>query len=174
MATIRLEVVTPEKMVFSGDVDMILAWGVEGQLGILPHHAPLMTMLQPGDLVFRRSGQEESLVVSGGSLEVCPDKVVVLGRCLRTGGRDRCGPGGGGERAGPESPSDGDRRGSCRGSRSCPAPLPRQAKGRRKDAAQAERRRSEVVHPRSSFRAVIIDGQTTCHGVTAGRRDNVW
>jgi F-type H+-transporting ATPase subunit epsilon len=78
MATIRLEVVTPEKMVFSDDVDMILAWGVEGQLGILPHHAPLMTMLQPGDLVFRKAGKEESLVVSGGSLEVRPDKVVVL------------------------------------------------------------------------------------------------
>lgn len=78
MATIRLEVVTPEKMVFSDDVEMILAWGVEGQLGILPHHAPLMTILQPGDLVFRKAGREESLVISGGSLEVRLDKVVVL------------------------------------------------------------------------------------------------
>src|SRR5512136_2248104 len=78
MAIIRLEVVTPEKMVFSGDVDMILAWGLDGQLGILPHHAPLMTMLQPGDLVFRKAGKEESLVISGGFLEVRPDKVVVL------------------------------------------------------------------------------------------------
>ena len=78
MAIIRLEVVTPEKMIFSDDVDMILAWGVEGQLGILPHHAPLMTMLQPGDLVFRKAGKEESLVISGGFLEVRPDKVVVL------------------------------------------------------------------------------------------------
>ncbi len=78
MTTIRLEVVTPEKMIFSDDVDMILAWGVEGQLGILPHHAPLMTMLQPGDLVFRKAGKEESLVISGGFLEVRPDKVVVL------------------------------------------------------------------------------------------------
>ena len=78
MATLRLEIVTPEKMVFSDDVDAILAWGVEGQLGILPHHAPLMTMLQPGDLVFRKAGKEESLVISGGFLEVRPDKVVVL------------------------------------------------------------------------------------------------
>ena len=78
MATIRLEVVTPEKMVFSDDVDLILAWGVEGQLGILPHHAPLMTILQPGDLVFRKAGKEESLTISGGFLEVRPDKVVVL------------------------------------------------------------------------------------------------
>ncbi len=78
MATIRLEVVTPEKMVFSDDVDAVQAWGVEGQLGILPHHAPLMTMLQPGDLAFRKAGKEESLTISGGFLEVRPDKVVVL------------------------------------------------------------------------------------------------
>ena len=78
MATIRLEVVTPEKMVFSDDVDLILAWGVEGQLGILPHHAPLMTILQPGDLVFRKAGKEESLTISGGFLEVRPDKVIIL------------------------------------------------------------------------------------------------
>jgi F-type H+-transporting ATPase subunit epsilon len=78
MATIRLEIVTPEKMVFSEDVDAIQAWGVEGQLGILPHHSPLMTMLLPGDLVFRKGGREESLTISGGFLEVRPDKVVVL------------------------------------------------------------------------------------------------
>ena len=78
MATIRLEVVTPEKMVFSDDVDLVLAWGVEGQLGILTHHAPLMTMLQPGDLVFRKGNKEEYLTISGGFLEVRPDKVVVL------------------------------------------------------------------------------------------------
>jgi F-type H+-transporting ATPase subunit epsilon len=78
MATIRLEVVTPEKMVFSDDVDLVLAWGVEGQLGILPHHAPLMTMLQPGDLLIRKEGKEEYLTISGGFLEVRPDKVVVL------------------------------------------------------------------------------------------------
>lgn len=78
MATIRLEVVTPEKMVFSDDVDVILAWGVEGQLGILPHHAPLMTMLQPGDLLIRKGSKEEFLTISGGFLEVRPDKVVIL------------------------------------------------------------------------------------------------
>jgi F-type H+-transporting ATPase subunit epsilon len=78
MATIRLEIVTPEKMIFSEEVDAILAWGVQGQLGILPHHAPLMTTLLPGDLVFREGGKEESLTISGGFLEVRPDKVVVL------------------------------------------------------------------------------------------------
>jgi len=51
MATFRLELVTAERMVYSDDVDMVIAWGLEGQLGILPHHAPLMTMLQPGELI---------------------------------------------------------------------------------------------------------------------------
>ena len=78
MATIKLEIVTPEKLVLSDDVDLVLAWGLEGQLGILPHHAPLMTILQPGDLVFRKGGKEEALTISGGFLEVRPDKVVVL------------------------------------------------------------------------------------------------
>jgi F-type H+-transporting ATPase subunit epsilon len=78
MATFKLEIVTPEKMVFSGDVNAVLAWGVEGQLGILPHHAPLMTMLQPGDLLIRKDNEEEYLTVSGGFLEVRPDKVIIL------------------------------------------------------------------------------------------------
>ncbi len=74
MATFRLDVLTPEKLVFASDVDMVLASAVDGQLGILPHHAPLITMLQPGDLVFRKAGKEESLVVSGGFLEVRPNR----------------------------------------------------------------------------------------------------
>jgi F-type H+-transporting ATPase subunit epsilon len=78
MATFKLEIVTPEKMIFSGEVSSLLAWGVEGQLGILPHHAPLMTMLQPGDLVIKKGGEEDTLTLSGGFLEVRPDKVVVL------------------------------------------------------------------------------------------------
>jgi F-type H+-transporting ATPase subunit epsilon len=78
MATFKLEIVTPEKMVFSGEVNGITAWGVEGQLGILPHHAPLMTMLQPGDLLIRKDNGEEYLTISGGFLEVRPDKVIIL------------------------------------------------------------------------------------------------
>ena len=78
MATFRLEIVTAERMVFSDDVTALIAWGVEGQLGILPHHAPLMTMLQPGDLVIRKEKEEEVLAISGGFLEVRPDKVIVL------------------------------------------------------------------------------------------------
>ncbi len=78
MATFRLDIVTAERMIFSDDVDAVLAWGVEGQLGILPHHAPLMTMLQPGDLIIRKGKEEEVLAISGGFLEVRPDKVIVL------------------------------------------------------------------------------------------------
>ena len=78
MATFKLEIVTPEKMIFSGEVSGVLAWGVEGQLGILPHHAPLMTMLQPGNLVIKKDDQEDTLTLSGGFLEVRPDKVIVL------------------------------------------------------------------------------------------------
>ena len=78
MTTFKLEIVTAEKMVFSDDVTALIAWGVEGQLGILPHHAPLMTMLQPRDLVIRKDKEEEVLAISGGFLEVRPDKVIVL------------------------------------------------------------------------------------------------
>jgi F-type H+-transporting ATPase subunit epsilon len=78
VATFRLEIVTAERMVYSGDVNMVVAWGVEGQLGILPHHAPLMTMLQPGELIVKEDKEEFYLAVSGGFLEVGPDKVIVL------------------------------------------------------------------------------------------------
>ena len=78
MATIRLDVVTAERAVYSDDVDIVIAPGVEGQLGILPHHTPLMTLLQPGELIARKGAEEYSLAVSGGFLEVRPDRVIVL------------------------------------------------------------------------------------------------
>jgi F-type H+-transporting ATPase subunit epsilon len=78
VAAFRLEIVTAERMIFSDDVSAVIAWGVEGQLGILPHHAPLMTMLQPGDLMIRKDKEEEFLAISGGFLEVRPDKVIIL------------------------------------------------------------------------------------------------
>jgi F-type H+-transporting ATPase subunit epsilon len=78
MATFKLEIVTAERMVFSEEVSALIAWGMEGQLAILPHHAPLMTMLQPGDLMIRKDKEEEYLAISGGFLEVRPDKVIIL------------------------------------------------------------------------------------------------
>jgi F-type H+-transporting ATPase subunit epsilon len=78
MSSLKVDIVTAERVVYSSDVDIIIAPGVEGQLGILPHHAPLMTILQAGELVVRKDGQEESLAISGGFLEVRPDRVIIL------------------------------------------------------------------------------------------------
>jgi len=78
MSSLKVDIVTAERVVYSEDVDIVIAPGVEGQLGILPHHAPLMTILQAGELVVRKGGQEESLAISGGFLEVRPDRVIVL------------------------------------------------------------------------------------------------
>jgi len=78
MATMKLDIVTAERLVFSEDVGAVIAPGVEGQLGILPHHAPLMTMLEPGELWVRREETELCLAISGGFLEVRPDHVIVL------------------------------------------------------------------------------------------------
>ena len=78
MPKIRLEIITAERVVYSEDVDVVVAPGIQGQLGILPHHTPLMTMLQPGELMVRKDNQEESMFVSGGFLEVRGNRVVVL------------------------------------------------------------------------------------------------
>ena len=78
MAPLKFDIVTAERVVFSEEVDIVIAPGVEGQLGILPGHAPLMTMLQPGELVVRRQGEETAMFVSGGFLEVMADRVTVL------------------------------------------------------------------------------------------------
>ena len=75
---IKVEIVTAERVVFSDDVDLVLAPGLEGQLGILPHHAPLITTLAAGELLARKAGNDYSLVISGGFLEVGTEKVIVL------------------------------------------------------------------------------------------------
>src|SRR5438034_1645697 len=73
-----LRVVSVERSLFEGDVDFVVANGADGELGILPHHAPLMTILKPGALKIRHGGNEELLFVGGGFLEVLPDRVTVL------------------------------------------------------------------------------------------------
>jgi F-type H+-transporting ATPase subunit epsilon len=78
MPSLKIDIVTAERIVYSAEADAVIAPGVEGQLGILPHHAPLMTILQAGELVVRRGGEEDSLAISGGFLEVRPDHVIVL------------------------------------------------------------------------------------------------
>lgn len=75
------EVVTAERVVFSGEVDMVIAPGTEGQMGILPRHAPLMAALQEGELVLRGTGAVEediSMAIGGGFIEVLNNRVIVL------------------------------------------------------------------------------------------------
>lgn len=78
MSPFRLEVVTAEEELFAGDVDILIAPGREGQLAILPHHAPLLTQLGPGLLEIRTGGKAEELAVSGGFLEILGNRAVVL------------------------------------------------------------------------------------------------
>ncbi|MBL7209257.1 MAG: F0F1 ATP synthase subunit epsilon [Dehalococcoidia bacterium] len=78
MATIKLEIITAEREVFADDVDVIVAPGIEGDLGILPHHAPLMTMLRPGELLIRKDNEETYMAITGGFFEVRPDRVILL------------------------------------------------------------------------------------------------
>jgi F-type H+-transporting ATPase subunit epsilon len=78
MATMRLEIITAERLLFDGQVDAVVAPGSEGELGILPHHAALMTMLQEGELRYRVGAQEHYLTVTGGFMEVRKDHVIVL------------------------------------------------------------------------------------------------
>jgi F-type H+-transporting ATPase subunit epsilon len=75
---LTLEIVTPERQVFSEEVDSVVCPGVEGELGVLPHHAPLLTTLGVGELRIRRGGEEEFFAIAGGFLQVRPDKVVVM------------------------------------------------------------------------------------------------
>lgn len=79
MAKLRLEIVTGERVIYSADdVDMVVATGTMGELGVLPRHAPLMTTLKPGVLRVKQGGQETEMAVSGGFMQVLPDKVTVL------------------------------------------------------------------------------------------------
>lgn len=75
---IRLEIVTPERPVFSDMVDYVVVPGIEGELGVLPDHAPLVTTLAPGELRYSKNGEEIDFAVGEGLLEIMPHKVAVL------------------------------------------------------------------------------------------------
>jgi F-type H+-transporting ATPase subunit epsilon len=75
---IRCEIVTQDRVLFEGDVDVVVAPGVEGEIGVLPHHAPLLTTLDFGILRLRKAGEEEVFTIAGGVMEVRPDIVTVL------------------------------------------------------------------------------------------------
>ena len=75
---IRLEIVTPEKLVYTDEVDAVILPGSEGELGVLPHHAPLLSLLGAGEMRVRKGATEESFAIVGGFVQVRPDKVVVM------------------------------------------------------------------------------------------------
>ncbi len=75
---IQLEIVTPERLAYSDAVDAVIVPGGEGELGILPHHAPLISTLGVGELRIRKGSTEEAFAIVGGFLQVRPDKVVVM------------------------------------------------------------------------------------------------
>lgn len=76
--TQRLDIVTPEKVVFSEEIDFVVAPGADGELGILPEHAPLVTALKVGTLRVQQGGKFFKVAVSGGFMEVKNSRIVVL------------------------------------------------------------------------------------------------
>jgi F-type H+-transporting ATPase subunit epsilon len=78
MAGLKLTIVSPERELYRGEVDIVLAPGIEGQLGILPHHAPLITQLAEGEMCARVGGEEYYFAIHGGFMHVLPDEVIVL------------------------------------------------------------------------------------------------
>ncbi|HUI87709.1 MAG TPA: ATP synthase F1 subunit epsilon [Anaerolineales bacterium] len=76
--TIRCEIVSQDRTVFEGEVDIVVLPGTAGEMGILPHHAPILTTLKYGVVKVRRSGKEQIFAVSGGVAEVQPSIVTVL------------------------------------------------------------------------------------------------
>ena len=76
--TLRLEIVTPDATVYSEEVDMVTLPAVEGQLGILPMHIPLMTYMVAGEMIVRKNGHDRLLVVGEGFVEITGDHVAIL------------------------------------------------------------------------------------------------
>jgi len=76
--TIRCEIVSQDRTVFEGHVDIVVLPGAAGEMGVLPHHAPTLTTLKYGVVRVRRGGREEIFTVAGGVAEVQPDRVTVL------------------------------------------------------------------------------------------------
>jgi F-type H+-transporting ATPase subunit epsilon len=78
MATLKLEIVTPEAKTYSEDVDMVTLPGVEGEMGIFPMHVPLMTQIVPGEITVRKGGQDFHLAVGEGFAEITGGRVAIL------------------------------------------------------------------------------------------------
>jgi F-type H+-transporting ATPase subunit epsilon len=78
MATLKLEIVTPEAKVYSEDVDMVTLPGVEGEMGIYPMHIPLMTQVVAGEIIARKGGQDHFLAIGEGFVQINGERVAVL------------------------------------------------------------------------------------------------
>ena len=78
MATLKLEIVTPEAKIYSEDVEMVTLPGVEGEMGVYPMHIPLMTEIVAGEICARRLGQDQFLAVGSGFVEITGKRVAVL------------------------------------------------------------------------------------------------
>ena len=76
--TIHVDIVSAEQEIFSGEADMVIAPGEAGELGILPEHMPMLTRVKPGTIRIQKGNDEEIIYVSGGMMEVQPDRVTVL------------------------------------------------------------------------------------------------
>ena len=76
--TLKLEIVTPDAQTYSDDVEMVTLPGIEGEMGIYPHHVPLMTQLAPGEVIVRKDGADIFLAVGDGFVEVTGDHVAIL------------------------------------------------------------------------------------------------
>jgi F-type H+-transporting ATPase subunit epsilon len=78
MATLKLEIVTPEAKTYSEDVEMVTLPGIEGEMGIYPQHVPLLTQVVAGEVIARKDGRDEFLAIGEGFVEVTADHVSVL------------------------------------------------------------------------------------------------
>ena len=78
MATLKLEIVTPEARTFSEDVEMVTLPGIDGEMGIYPQHIPLMTQIVAGEVIVRKDGREAFLAVGEGFAEITGDHVSIL------------------------------------------------------------------------------------------------
>jgi F-type H+-transporting ATPase subunit epsilon len=76
--TLKLEIITPEAVAFSEDVEMVTLPGIEGEMGIFPQHVPLMTQVVPGEVMLRRNGVDSVLAVGEGFVEITANRVAIM------------------------------------------------------------------------------------------------
>ncbi len=79
MSTIKIDIATPKKLIYSGEADFVVIPGTMGELGIYPKHCPLLTTIQPGEIRVKKGEEDISIYVEGGFCEILPEKITVLG-----------------------------------------------------------------------------------------------